>query len=724
MPLPTGPLIDPTCDNITNPCRANLNAAYSNPSDFSATSIRIDHSLTSKVTLFARYNHAPSYDAVRNWEELGYINVNTDTLTGGATITLTPTMTNDFRANWSRSSGTTITTLSNFDGAVVPAASGLFPPEFSFGTGQAFVVFSADGTAMEVRDGTLYANVQRQLNFVDTFAWTVGVHQLKFGIDYRRLSPDSDGTAAYVAIPGPAGFQSLVLGDVDNALLADKDPFSANVNNYSLFAQDTWKITNRLTLTYGLRWEINPPPESATSGQPLYTVQGIFNSNPLAIAPGSLWHTKFDNFAPRIGAAYQLTPKTVVRGGFGFFYDLGYGNTGNVSDTFPCSRDRFTFPSPPGVPFDLAGPVFQPIPFSTTINPNQPGFLVAVDPHLQLPLTMQWNAAVERELGANQRLTVTYVGTDGRRLLREDTILPPVLLGNTVSAIWNGGYSSYEALQIQFQRRMSRGLQVLVSYNFAKSIDLGSNDGTGFEAPSISQVVLPPLSPSDFDIRNSVSSAVSYDVPAPSWSREGNALLKGWAVDGLVIVSSAPPINVTAFNTSALTGYYQLQANFVPGQPYWIAAPTQPSGRALNPAAFSLPAMGPMGDFPRNSLRSPYSIDQTDLALRRRFNPTERFQLDLRAEYFNVFNHPMFGAPGFNQPDTGFGIAGFGKVSPTTTNESLGGGIGGSQNALYALGGPRSAQFSIKPLFWRRDASVQAAPTSSRFIPESQRIQK
>jgi hypothetical protein len=136
----------------------------------------------------------------------------------------------------------------------------------------------------------------------------------------------------------------------------------------------------------------------------------------------------------------------------------------------------------------------------------------------------------------------------------------------------------------------------------------------------------------------------------------------------------------------------------VPGQPYWIADPTQPSGRALNPAAFSLPAAGTMGDFPRNSLRSPYSINQTDLALRRRFNLTDRFKLDLRAEYFNVFNHPMFGAPGLDQPNTELGIGNFGKAYPSTTNEALGGGSG-SQSALYPVGGPRSAQFTVKLLF-------------------------
>jgi len=137
----------------------------------------------------------------------------------------------------------------------------------------------------------------------------------------------------------------------------------------------------------------------------------------------------------------------------------------------------------------------------------------------------------------------------------------------------------------------------------------------------------------------------------------------------------------------------------VPGQPFWIPDPTQPAGRALNPAAFSTPADGVQGNYPRNSLRSPYSINQTDLALRRRFNLTERIKLDVRAEYFNVFNHPMFGAPGFNQPNTGFGISGFGKVD-TTTNQALGGGgAAGGQSFLYAPGGPRSAQFTVKLSF-------------------------
>jgi outer membrane receptor protein involved in Fe transport len=703
LPLPTGPLIDPTCDNITNPCLANLNAAYSNPSNINATSIRVDHSLTGRITLFARYNHAPSYDGFRSWEEVEYDNVNTDTLTAGATITFTPTKLNDFRANWSRNTGTTSNSLTNFDGAVAPPTSVLFPPAFPYrpGIGQALVDFSANGNLMDVREGTLYANIQRQLNFVDTFSWAVGVHQLKFGVDYRRLTPTSGATTSYGAFA--SGFQEAVLGNVNSVLVGDKSPYSVNINNYSLFAQDTWRMTNHLTLTYGLRWEINAAPQPAISGQPLYSVEGVFDSNPIALVPGALWHTRFGNFAPRIGAAYQVAPKTVARGGFGIFYDLGYGDAGYATGSSPYLRNGFTSLSPPGLPFDLTNLAFQPIPFSTSIDTVSSG-LIAIDSTLQVPLTMQWNAAIEQELGANQRLTATYVGADSRRLLREDIISPPSLItdGNQqeVAAIWNGGYSHYEALQLQFQRRMSHGLQALVSYTLAKSSDLASSDGTGFAAASVNQIVLPPPAPSDFDIRNSIAGAISYEIPAPVWGRAGNAILKGWAVDGLVRASSAPPLTVVTFNETGFLGFYQRLANVVPGHPAWIADPTQPAGKALNPAAFSLPPAGVQGDYPRNSLRSPYSIDQTDLALRRRFNLTERVKLDVRAEYFNVFNHPMFGAPGFNQPNTEFGIAGFGKVSPQTTNLALGGGgaVGG-QSALYALGGPRSAQFTIKLLF-------------------------
>ncbi len=400
LPDPNAPVVDPTCDNVQNPCRANLTIAYSNPSSLNATSLRIDHNLSSKVTLFARYNHAPSYDATRYFEELGYDYLNADTFTVGADILVAPAKVNDFRANWSRNTGTHSTSLTNFHGSEIPPASALFPP--------------ASPTARRRgREGALYSNAQRQLNFVDTFSWAVGVHQLKFGIDYRRLSPRSTLGTGYAVFPA---YTDLVAGTTGEILLLAADPLLLRMNNYALFAQDAWKMKNHLTLTYGLRWEINTPPASTSASHPLYVLQGIFDSKSIAAVPGALWHTRYGNFAPRLGAAYQVTPKTVVRGGFGLFYDLGYGNAGNISVGFPYSRNEFINTS---LPFNVTQAAFRPPPFSTAFNANVL-YTTAFDPHLQLPVTLQWNAAIQREFGAKQTLTATYLGSDGRRLLRGD----------------------------------------------------------------------------------------------------------------------------------------------------------------------------------------------------------------------------------------------------------------------------------------------------------------
>ena len=174
----------------------------------------------------------------------------------------------------------------------------------------------------------------------------------------------------------------------------------------------------------------------------------------------------------------------------------------------------------------------------------------AVDPNLRVPFTMQWNAAIERELGAKQTLTATYVGSDANGFCGRMISTPPLISeawhSRVVSTlIRNAGYSHYNALQVQFQRRMSHGLQALVSYNFQNQAISVLLIERSVSATSLSDIVLPPLTPSDFDIRQSIAGAVSYEVPAPSWGRVATRILKGWAVDGLVRVSSAPPINVT-----------------------------------------------------------------------------------------------------------------------------------------------------------------------------------
>lgn len=720
LPIPNGAIVDPTCDNVTKPCLANLTVSYSQPASFDAFSLRLDHNLKQRVSLFARYAHTPSTQGIpqsTNPANQENDSLNNDILTAGATVTFSPTKANDFRANWSRSGGKAALVLFNKFGAVVPSASSLLRVGDSFDRDQEFISFPDAG--QEISMGTRANNVQRQLNFIDTFSTVVGTHQLKFGADYRRMTPTNQGDNGYLL--DLTDFSQLLTGTMANISVFASDSITMKLDNWSLFAQDTWKAMPRLTLTYGLRWEVNTPPASTSSAKPLYAVEGIFDSNPFQFAPAGtpLWHTRYNNFALRLGAAYQLSSNTVLRGGFGEFYDLGYGGLlGNLIFGFPYSR--FSFVPVPGQPFDLSNPAFQPPPFSTSFTSINQSTIAAFDPNLKLPLTWQWNFALERAIGTNQSITVTYVGADGQRLLRPDVVIPPGsgLAGTgTVSATRNAGSSRFDAVQVQFQRRMRSGLQALISYSLAKSSDTESDDVGGFDmlnasiASAVSQIQLPPAAPSDFDIRHSFSAAISYEIPGSSWSNVTRAILKDWAVDSIIRVSSSPPLNVRIGGISSALGPYTTQPDLVPGQPIWLAAAGQPGGKVLNPDAFTLPPEGVVGDFPRNSIRSPFGISQIDVALRRRFHLNSRLALDLRMEYFNVFNHPMFGGPYapltfwglcISLPCTGQQSSLFGKVDSSlgTLNEGLGGGgLIGGQSAIYALGGPRSGQFTLKLQF-------------------------
>jgi hypothetical protein len=177
------------------------------------------------------------------------------------------------------------------------------------------------------------------------------------------------------------------------------------------------------------------------------------------------------------------------------------------------------------------------------------------------------------------------------------------------------------------------------------------------------------LGPSDFDVRNSFSAAVSWQIALAHWEPLSDALLRNWQVDGIVRISSAPPYEA----------FLDPRPDMVPGVPFYLSAPGQPGGRTLNPAAFTPAPAGPEGDLPRNYFRA-FPINQTDLSLRRQFYLGERASLLVGAECFNLFNHPMFAVDEF----TGFG------PSTETLNEEL-----GLLNPLYQIGGPRSGQLTI-----------------------------
>jgi hypothetical protein len=336
---------------------------------------------------------------------------------------------------------------------------------------------------------------------------------------------------------------------------------------------------------------------------------------------------------------------------------------------------------------------------------DPPVLSIAVfDPELKLPYAYQWNFSLEQSLGLNQTVSASYVAAVGRRLLRQELFRGAALGGNPiftagsfVNVTRNSATSDYHALQVQFQRRLSRGLQALGSYSWSHSIDTASNDSFSF-APSANINPKADRGPSDFDVRHSFTSAVTYNVPTPEAGTIGDAVLRNWSVDTIFRVRTATPVNV--ITGAAIFGVSDVsRPDLVLGVPLYIDDPAVAGGRRINRAAFSAPPTSRQGTLGRNALRG-FGASQLDLALRRQFNLSERANLQFRAEFFNIFNHPNFGDPGAGGSNTNnLNNPLFGQ-SILMLGASLGsGGSNGGFNPLYQVGGPRSIQFGLKLKF-------------------------
>ncbi|MGH9763697.1 MAG: TonB-dependent receptor domain-containing protein, partial [Blastocatellia bacterium] len=491
---------------------------------------------------------------------------------------------------------------------------------------------------------------------MDSISWVRGTHTLKFGIDYRRLSPHFN-SPPYFQFNESYGAYAATGASLAAFVVANR-PSTLFFHNVGSYVEDTWRTTPRLTLTFGVRWDIDPPP---TVGQGLnfLAVTGFGNPATLALAsPGTpLWSTTYGDFAPRLGFAYQLrqsaTWETVLRGGYGIFYDLADQQVGDAVNAlqYPFSVDNII----PGAQFPL--PAVQQLPPAFT-QPNPLTNLVAFDPHMKLPYSHEWNFAVEQSIGQNQALTVSDVGQVGRRLLLQEVILGPTnLIGpfGQENLVQNAANSNYNALQIQFQRRLSRGFQALASYTYSHSIDDGS--GAAFDSPNLLAQNINPESnrgSSDFDIRHSFTSAFTYDIPSPKSAAALKSLFGGWALDSAFRARSASPVTVFYSNLALGPSVLQIRPDVVSGQPLYLMGQQYPGGRGLNSNAFTLPPIDPMtgiparqGDLGRNSLTG-FGATQWDVTVHRQFNLGDRFKLQFRSEFFNIFNHPNFGPP---QPD-------------------------------------------------------------------------
>ncbi len=682
---------------------AEFNASYSDSSSLNATSIRIDHAATRNLTIFARYNNAPSVANERgsfafdSLNRVGRTQQNTQTLTAAATWAITQTVSNDLRANWSKTTGKTESELDNFGGAVPVADSLIFPAPYSRNNAQFF--FIPSGVLLGALSvGKNASDTQRQINLIDNLSVVKETHALKFGIDYRRLTPILDISRFFFAPIFFNGITGALTGRADLiSLSADAFPRFPIFTNFSAFAQDTWKTSPRLTLVYGLRWDVNPPPKEKNGNDP-FTVTGLDSPATMALATRGtpLYKTTYNNIAPRLGMAYQLSQRqgreTMLRAGWGIFYDLGTTQAANAFSRFPYNATRSLF----GVPFPADPAVITP-PIPTLTPPF--GDINVSKPNLKLPRTYQWNLTIEQSLGSNQTITSSYVGAAGRRLTRLELLVNPNQSFTRVFVTSNTATSDYHSMQLQFQRRMSRGIQALASYSWSHSIDIASSDNL----PNLPNFRVDPRQDrgsSDFDIRHSFSAAITYNPWTPSLGPITGALFRNWSLDAIYRARSAAPVNiVTGQSLFGLSSPPVGRPNLILGVPLYLKDPSVGGGKRINPAAFSLPAAGQQGSFGRNSLRG-FPVSQLDLALRREFTLREQVKVQLKAEFFNIFNHPNFGDPGFGFSNTNaLNNSSFGR-STVMYGRGLGsGGLDGGFNPLYQIGGPRSTQLSLRLLF-------------------------
>jgi hypothetical protein len=663
---------------------AEFSASFSNRSSLDATSIRVDHSAGSKLTGFGRFNMAPSAETRRGGpaggdalNSLHTVAIDTQTMTAGTTIQLSRRVANELRVNYSRIEASSTDEEDRF-GRAIPLTDAIFPAGLTSADALAVVNLTIAGFR-GIRLGTLANHVQRQVNVIETLAVVAGRHQFKLGMDYRRLFPVLRPLDLTKQV-NITGVEEAVTSTVSGFILtwSGARPIFTNL---SLFAQDTWSVSPRLTLTYGVRWERNPPPSSADGRLPR-TVTNFFDPGAwmLAAEGTPLWRTTGDNIAPRIGGAYQLAQRpgweTMIRAGTGIFYDLGTSQATQGFESYPY----FTVKNLTNVQWPLAPDVDVPAAAA------RPYSVRVFDPNLKLPYTIQWNVSVDQTIGATQTFTVSYVGAAGRRLVRQQLrqLLPVNPDFSSAGILTNGASSDYYGLQLQFQRRLSKGLQTMVSYTLSRSMDDASTDQIDLDLQR---------APSAFDVRHVFGAATTYNIPTPPVGVFGRHLLEGWSVDALVRAQSGFPLTLMA-GSMFLDGLrLAIRPDVIPGGPFYLDDPTAPGGRRLNPAAFVVPPPGRQGTLGRNAVRG-FSFSQVDLAVRRQFRVAGNVRLQLRAEVFNLFNTPNFGDPA---TDIRSGL--FGQATSMFNTGVRGVGAGHGLSPLYQVGGPRSVQLALKVQF-------------------------
>ncbi len=563
------------------------------------------------------------------------------------------------------------------------------------------------------------ARISQNYQILDNFTWIRGKHTWKFGGEYRRawVSAFNDNFERGLIQFAPCGcFPNQQPGNqpptpqvdmlaeffLGQSIFSSAETGSTQRTTYNnglaFFAQDQFRVRQNLTVTYGLRWEYFGP--ISEEHNLLSNFPGPFSPTQQLelVGPGGLsgaYNRDLNNFGPRVSVAWSPFHNTVVRTGYGIYYD--YIPQDLLIANFTNSAGIATNPVGPQPVLDVnynqgafngsaPGPVFAGLAATSSI--------FVTPRNLATPYVGEWNLNIQHQVSKGAAIEVGYVGSKGTRLTRlfdanQDGVNPNFSQVATFATISD---STYNALQVQARFSNWHRFSGFSAYVFSKSLD-DASDGIDFNFataafPQNSDNLKAEKGPSTFDARHRWTTALNYSVPV--WSVLPRKLAEGWQWNTIVTAMSGQPIGIIDGNTfGGINGHER--PDVVPGVPQIFH--NSPALGYINPLAFADPA-GNFGNLGRDAVYGP-GFWNIDFSLTKDTALTERLKLQLRAEFFNIFNHPQFALPG-------------GSISPGALPHDANacGGCFSTQTPDVAQGnpglgggGPRVLQFAAKFLF-------------------------
>jgi Carboxypeptidase regulatory-like domain/TonB dependent receptor len=489
--------------------------------------------------------------------------------------------------------------------------------------------------------------VSNSFSFVDNYTWVFGRHTFKAGVEVRRVQINQSATATNDLTVAYASASDFVKNIVSSALLNAAVPITGLRKTSEFgFVQDEFKLRPNLTLNVGLRYEYFSQ---------FHEVNGhavVFDPKSCAggfCPPGSdFYFADPYDFAPRVSVAWSpqaLHGKTVVRSGYGIYYGEAQLGDLNAPVNNIALRLALTSAGTPGLSFPVDSYL------ATTTNSLTPRGL---DRHRKNQNVQSWGLSVQQEILSETVFEAGYLGTKGTHLFTRSDVngvnpitgLRPFPALGLVDYKTSDSNSTFHALQLQLRRNFHHGFLVTANYQWSHSINDGSVGGGEALAPENINCRACDRGSSDQDVRQYFASSAVWQIPyAHQLHGFAGKVFDGWELSGIGTARSGRPVNILVTRKAGDLPD-QNNANQRPDYVYGAAhiPPQQGPGNWLNPAAYAVPAKGTWGNLGKNTARGP-SLWQVDPALTRRIRLTERFRLDFRAEFFNVFNRAQYGDP-------------------------------------------------------------------------------